>query len=131
MQMARYGKRIAELRKKRGMNQETLAGLLGITRASLSHYETDRREPDFEILTKMANLFRVSFDDLMGRTQHVATDPAHHITEFLNRVELADDQIESRYELTIDGRKLTPDETQRFIAFIRSERAAHSDRTGY
>ncbi|MDQ6420643.1 helix-turn-helix transcriptional regulator [Paenibacillus sp. LHD-117] len=129
--MARYGKRIAELRKKRGMNQESLAGLLGITRASLSHYETDRREPDYEILTKMADLFRVSFDDLMGRSpDDQPTDPQIHITEFLNRVELADDKIASRYELTIDGRTLTPEETKRFIAIIRSERATHSDRLG-
>ncbi|MHA6483560.1 helix-turn-helix domain-containing protein [Paenibacillus sp. strain BS8-2] len=126
--MAKYGKRIAELRKKRGMNQESLAGLLGITRASLSHYETDRREPDYEILTRMANLFRVSFDDLMGRIQEAPlSDPSIHITEFLNRVELADDSITSRYELMIDGRKLSTEETQRFIAFIRSERA---DRLG-
>lgn len=129
--MARYGKRIAELRKKRGMNQESLARLLGITRASLSHYETDRREPDYEILTKMANLFRVTFDDLMGRKQEeTAADRSKHITEFLNRVELVDDSITSRYELTIDGRKLTAEETKRFIAYIRSERASHSDRLG-
>jgi transcriptional regulator with XRE-family HTH domain len=129
--MARYGKRIAELRKKRGMNQESLARLLGITRASLSHYETDRREPDYEILTKMANLFRVSFDDLMGRKQEeTCPDPSNHITEFLNRVELADDSVSSRYELMIDGRKLTAEETRRFIAYIRSERASHSDRVG-
>lgn len=129
--MARYGKRIAELRKKRGMNQESLASLLGITRASLSHYETDRREPDYEILTKMANLFRVSFDDLMGRKQdEPPADPSKHITEFLNRVELADDSVSSRYELMIDGRKLTAEETRRFIAYIRSERASHSDRFG-
>lgn len=129
--MARYGKKIAELRKKRGMNQESLASLLGITRASLSHYETDRREPDYEILTKMANLFRVSFDELMGRNQEApSSDPSIHITEFLNRVELADDSVTSRFELVLDGRKLTPEETERFIAFIRSERAMGSGRAG-
>jgi len=117
--MNRYGKRIAELRKKRGMNQETLAAQLGITRASLSHYETNRREPEYELLTRIADYFRVSLDYLMGRETSLSSD----VAEFLKRVDLDDEGVTEKYELTIDGRSLTPEETRRFIAFIRSERS--------
>ncbi|MEK3883538.1 helix-turn-helix domain-containing protein [Paenibacillus sp. PL2-23] len=121
--MQRYGKVIAELRKKRGMNQETLAGLLGITRASLSHYETNRREPDYELLSRIADFFHVSLDYLMGRSMNPTASVNPHVSEFLSRVELADESVTERFELTIDGRTLTNEETRRFIDFIRAERA--------
>lgn len=121
--MNRYGKRIAELRKKRGLNQETLAGHLGITRASLSHYETNRREPDYTLLNRIADYFRVSIDYLMGRDQNPGRALSPEVSDFLNRVELDDESVTEKYELTVDGRKLTPEETRRFIAFIRAERS--------
>lgn len=121
--MQRYGKQIAELRKKRGMNQETLAGLLGITRASLSHYETNRREPDYALLNRFADFFHVSLDYLMGRDVSPISIYDPHVSDFLNRVELADATVTEKYELTIDGRTLTQEETKSFIDFIRAERA--------
>lgn len=124
LSMNRYGKRIAELRKKRGLNQETLAGYLGITRASLSHYETNRREPDYSLLGRIADYFRVSLDYLMGRDQHPARMLGPVKSDFLNRIELDDESVTERYELTIDGRSLTPEETREFIAFVRAERTA-------
>lgn len=118
-----YGKRIAELRKKRGLNQVLLSGMLGISRASLSHYETNRREPDFELLTKIADFFHVSLDFLMGREQNQIAYINPLVSDFIKRVELADNSVTDKYELTIDGRSLTPEETKRFIAFIRAERS--------
>ncbi len=63
-----YGERIAILRKKRNLTQEELAKRIGITRAALSHYEKDRREPDYETLQKFADFFDVKIDYLLGRT---------------------------------------------------------------
>lgn len=40
------GKRIAELRKEKGMTQEELAKALNITRSALSLYEIEKRDPD-------------------------------------------------------------------------------------
>lgn len=51
----KYGDRIALLREKRGLTQEELSIKIGISRASLSHYETSRREPDYETINKIAN----------------------------------------------------------------------------
>lgn len=62
------GRRIATLRKKNKLTQEELAKKLQISRSSLSLYELDKREPDFDTLTKIADLFNVSLDYLMGRT---------------------------------------------------------------
>ncbi|MFB5674315.1 helix-turn-helix domain-containing protein [Paenibacillus terreus] len=117
-----YGTRIAELREKRGWKQEELAQILGITRAALSHYEKNRRKPDFDTLTKLANLFGVSIDYLIGRIPRTPNDMDPEVKQFIDHLELSDKDILSRFNLMIDGRSLSEEEAKRFIAFIRMER---------
>lgn len=117
-----YGERIAELREQRGWTQEELATSVGITRAALSHYE-NRRKPDFETLTRLADLFDVSIDYLIGRTtlEKSVLDP--EVRSFVDGLELSDQDLLERFNLTVDGRKLTEEEAKRFIAFVRMERS--------
>jgi len=117
------GGRIAYLRERRGLTQEELAQALGISRAALSHYEKNRREPDSETLTKLADLFKVSLDYLLGRTENPNMVMDREVGAFIDHLELSDEEILEKYTLTIDGRKLTAEEARRFIAFIRAERA--------
>jgi len=116
------GERIAELRESRKWTQEELAALLGIKRAALSHYEKNRREPDFEILNKLADIFQVSTDYLVGRTDHQQVSLSDEIRNFTDKLELSDEEILKTFTLTIDGRELTEEEARRFIAFVRAER---------
>lgn len=62
----KYGDRIAYLREQNNLTQQQLADKIGITRASLSHYEKNRREPDYKTLEKLADFFEVSIDYLLG-----------------------------------------------------------------
>lgn len=62
------GEQITYLREQSGLTQEELAGKLGISRSALSHYEKNRREPEFKILNDIADLFDVSVDFLFGRS---------------------------------------------------------------
>ncbi|MEF3302265.1 helix-turn-helix domain-containing protein [Paenibacillus sp. GYB003] len=121
--MVRCGDRIAHLREKRGLTQEELSVKLGISRAALSHYETNRREPDYDTLRNIANFFDVSLDFLLGRTNDPQSVLDQEIREFVDSLELSDDSILDKFALTIDGRKLTVEEAKRFIAFVRAERS--------
>jgi transcriptional regulator with XRE-family HTH domain len=116
------GSRLAFLRDQRGLTQEELASSLGISRAALSHYEKNRREPDTETLGKVADLFQVSIDYLVGRTAQTNATLDSDVRQFTDELELSDDEILSHFALTIDGRKLTAEEARRFIAFVRAER---------
>ncbi|MFD2611104.1 helix-turn-helix domain-containing protein [Paenibacillus gansuensis] len=118
-----YGTIIHNLREKQGFTQEELASRLGISRASLSHYETNRREPDYETLTKIADLFKVSIDYLIGRTSETSAVPEPAVHDFVSELELSDEELLEKYNLMIDGKKLTKEEARRFIAFIRAERS--------
>ena len=114
--------RIAELREGRQWTQEELSQSIGITRASLSHYEKNRRKPDFEILTKLADVFGVSIDYLIGRTTHSEVVMDDDVRHFVDELELSDDKLLEKFNLTIDGRSISEEEAKRFIAFIRMER---------
>ncbi|KIL36490.1 XRE family transcriptional regulator [Cohnella kolymensis] len=116
------GSRIAFLRGQRHLTQEELASALGISRAALSHYEKNRREPDTETLSKVADLFHVSLDYLVGRTNETSVTLDSDVRQFTDELELSDTELLERFSLTIDGRKLTADEARRFIAFVRAER---------
>ena len=43
-----YSERIKQLRKERGLSQDQLAKILGVSRSTVGMYETGKREPDFE-----------------------------------------------------------------------------------
>ncbi|WP_058301287.1 helix-turn-helix domain-containing protein [Gorillibacterium timonense] len=118
----KYGNRIARLRAEKELTQGELAEKVSISRASLSHYENDRREPDLDVLAKLADFFGVTLDFLMGRTNEPGRSLDPEVKDFVESLELADESIIQKFQLTIDGRELTSDEARRFIAFIRAER---------
>lgn len=78
--MAKFSEIIKLLRIERGITQEQLAALLKVSRSTIGMYETGSREPDFETLEAIADIFNVDMDYLMGRStverkNPVATSP--------------------------------------------------------
>ncbi len=57
--------KIAELRKKNGWSQEELAGQLGVSRQSVSKWESAASIPDLDKILKLSELFGVSTDYLL------------------------------------------------------------------
>lgn len=64
------GKRIAMLRKEKGWGQKQLASYLKVSISTISNYEQSVHSPDLSILCKLADLFEVSTDYLLGRTDN-------------------------------------------------------------
>ena len=58
---------IKSLRKINGYTQREFADLLGVGQATVSNYEKGIRVPDTEKLAKIASLFEVTLDYLLGR----------------------------------------------------------------
>ena len=55
--MATMGERIKQLRKELGMTQTRLAEKMGVTKGTVSTWETDSRKPGFETLMDLCDLF--------------------------------------------------------------------------
>lgn len=61
-------KRLRELRKEHGFTQNQVAIYCDITEKAYQNYELMTREPRLEIIAKIADLYNVSVDYLIGRT---------------------------------------------------------------
>ena len=59
-------KNISTLRKRAGLTQDALAEFLGVTKASVSKWETGQSCPDIALLPRIATYFGVTIDELMG-----------------------------------------------------------------
>ena len=63
------GKRIADLRKQKGMTQEQLANQVGVTAQAVSKWENDLSCPDISVLPQLAEVLGVTTDELLGKVQ--------------------------------------------------------------
>lgn len=61
--------RIKEFRQQAGMKQQELADVLSVKQTTVSGWEVGRREPDFESLKRMADIFNCSIDELLGQKE--------------------------------------------------------------
>lgn len=69
------GKRIAEFRKGRGLNQDELAELAALNRVTVAKYETGRVEPGAQALGRIADALEVTTDELLGRLEKPPENP--------------------------------------------------------
>ena len=60
------GKRIVFHRKRLGLTQDALAELMGVTAQAVSKWENDQSCPDIGALPKLAEIFGISTDELLG-----------------------------------------------------------------
>lgn len=57
---------IKELRRREGLSQIKLAELIGVHQTAISQWEKGRTAPDRHSLKKLADIFNVSFDELLS-----------------------------------------------------------------
>ena len=80
--------RIKELRKKLGMNQKQLAAKLNIADSTLSYWENGKFEPDQKNIFAMSEMFDVSIDYLLGKSD-TPSPPELSIPNVLQNVPMA------------------------------------------
>lgn len=67
--MSVFGERLKELRKESELTQKELADKLSISSSAVAMYERGNREPSFEIMEEIADLFNVDMNFLLGKSQ--------------------------------------------------------------
>lgn len=72
--MVNVGERIKELRNARKMTQAEFAARLGVTKSAISSYENGSRLPSYDVLIKIARIFKVSTDNLLGYSDKSVID---------------------------------------------------------
>ena len=111
-----FGKRIRKLRLEQNLKQKDLAAKLGISTSSVGMYERELRQPDAEILKKIADFFNVSIDYILCNS-----DKRDHseLTYKDNRniaktLDMLKDQIDNNEsgELNYNGIEVTDDDAE-------------------
>lgn len=66
--MSVFASILKKLRQERGYTQDELASILNVSRSRIGMYETGNREPDFDTLQSIAELFEVDIGYLLGNS---------------------------------------------------------------
>lgn len=80
----KIGRKIAELRKKKGMTQEQLAAALGVSAPAVSKWETDSSYPDIALLCPLARALGTDVDALLAFEEELAEAELHqHVAHIM------------------------------------------------
>ncbi len=63
-----FSQRLKELRKANGLTQIQFAEQFNIAKGTVGMWETGKREPDFDTISRIADYFQTTVDYLLGRT---------------------------------------------------------------
>ena len=66
--------RLRRIRLSLSMQQEQVAKQIGVTKSAISTYENNARQPSLEMLVRLARLYNVSTDYLLGITDSVTIE---------------------------------------------------------
>lgn len=61
-----FAERLKELRKEKNMTQAQLAEALGVSKGTIAMWEIGKREPNFETLDRLSDIFDKRIDYILG-----------------------------------------------------------------
>ncbi|AJH62592.1 TPA: helix-turn-helix transcriptional regulator [Bacillus cereus] len=91
-------------REKRNWSQKYVAEKIGITNTVLSNYERDYRDPDTTTLGKLADLYEISTDELLGRSKTLSSLSKKEERDIARDLEKTLEELDNSQEaLMFDG----------------------------
>ncbi len=100
--MVKIGDNIKKFRKTRGLSQIELGEKLGVTQQVITNWERNLREPNIETLLKIAGIFKITLEQLVGNKSNPMEDQTSRV-------------LQKRFELI---KKLPPQKQKAFITFV-------------
>ncbi len=88
-----FGERIKALRLSLGLNQVEFARTLSVTKQSVSNWENENIQPSIDMLTKIAKLYSVSADYLLGLKDSRSIDVSGLTNEQITHLQLLIDDL--------------------------------------
>ncbi|MCM1365320.1 MAG: helix-turn-helix transcriptional regulator [Faecalibacterium sp.] len=94
-------KNLKKLRTEKGISQQQLADIIGVSQQSVNKYENHNSEPELAVLINMANCFNTSVDYLIGNSEF------DHVIEVLHPYDLNQEEIQlvEQYRILSDTEK--------------------------
>ena len=110
--------RLVKLRRMTGLTQDAVANAIGIGRTNYSHYENQKATPPMDKIVRLAAVFGVTTDFLLGQEQTMAPSSLHDspfptfddMTEQLSRLK------EDELILVLQYRQLSPEQKKELFS---------------
>ena len=121
--------RIKQRRLLLGYNQPELAKIMNISKQTVSNWENGNRTPDAETLSKLSDLFSVSVDFLLGRTDIVTPPAINGLQQQLTKKDEKDiektlnrtlEMLENQEGLMLSGELIDEDDFELIKAAIQN-----------
>lgn len=112
--MNTFGDRLRHLRNERNLHQSELGELLELSASAIGSYERNLREPSYFHLVQIANLFSVSVDYLLCRTEERLT-----VSDYIKQDTISLTALLNDHTVELEGQLLTERDKSRIydIAF--------------
>lgn len=114
-----FRKRLSELRKSKNWLQTEVAEKIGVARATYGAYEQGNRQPDFDILERLADLYEVSTDYLLGREVE-----EYSLDYYKNKINTEFPDIDLMFK---DLESLTADDMKEVYEYIKFKKSQNKN----
>jgi len=113
-----FGRRLAEIRKNRGITQAQLGEAVGVSNRVIAYYETESDQPPGALLVDLCTALRVSADELLGIT--IPKEPKNlKLARLMNRLKRVADlpaadqrSVLQHIDALLEARKKSPKRTR-------------------
>ncbi len=103
------GKRLKEIRVRNGVSQQQAADALGVCRSAYCNYEIGRRSPDFSVIKKLADFYRISldaFNETEDLVLHDGFDFQGDVPKYLSELSKNERDLIVKYRLLDQNKKI-------------------------
>lgn len=108
--MNSFGERLRHLRNERNLHQSELGEILDLSPSAIGSYERNLREPSYAHLVKMADLFGVSIDYLLCRTDERLT-----VSDYIKQDSVPLKTLLQDFDITLEEQTLTEQDKLRIF----------------
>jgi transcriptional regulator with XRE-family HTH domain len=115
--------KIKVLRKKNGDTLKNLAKKINYDYSNLSKIERGLYEPSLELLRKIAETYHVDMSYFFEGDNDFTLDEAH----FMGELDISGEELLKKYDLVLDGKKLSKSEIEFVIEVIRRLRMSFDE----
>jgi len=114
------GQRLKKLREVQKLTQKNLAKMLGVGTSTVAMWETGDRHPDHEMLLKIADLFDVSVDSLLGR--YVFEEKVDYYSDrikYMSELEKMREKVVKSFDQALDEGNISQDQAKIGLTIIQ------------
>lgn len=120
-----FGSRLKDLRNERKLTQDDLGKLLNVSGKTIGTWERDSRQPNIESINKLATIFGVTTDYLLGNSDEKKSQKYYDLSDkekndIAIQAERLMEGIESGHNLNFYGEPATKEQKDRILIAVKT-----------